>query len=133
MFMNGWGVSQDYEAARKWFLMAAQQNNLEAQYLYAGRLGKGQGGPKDEPEMVKWVKLSASRGYNAAMAAMGYMHNYGTGLEQDLVQAYTWYSLAVSHCLKDVEPTLELVEKKLTAEQLVEAQQLARQWKPASD
>ena len=50
MSMNGWGVNQDYKAARKWYSTAAEQGDVEAQYLYGGLLQEAQGGPKVSSE-----------------------------------------------------------------------------------
>ena len=83
--------------------------------------------------MVRWHTLSASRGFNKAMSALGHMYSIGLGVEKNFLQSYMWYSLALSHGLKEVEPSLKLVTNRLTAEQIEAAQQLARQWKPAKD
>ncbi len=59
----------------------------------------------------------------------------GRGVPQDYVQAYTWYTLAVSHFAPGSKRDLaiearETIAALMTPAQIAEAQRLAREWKP---
>jgi len=63
------------------------------------------------------------------------MYVDGQGVPQDYVLAHLWYNLAASRLtdpnrrVRAVE-VRDLVARMMTAEQIAEAQRLAREWKP---
>ena len=62
------------------------------------------------------------------------MYRKGLGLPQDHIQAHMWYSLAVANSELDQErklwaKNLDATAQKMTAEEIAEAQRLAREWK----
>jgi|GEM_PF-5982493 len=58
------------------------------------------------------------------------MYSRGQGVTQEFVQAHTWLSLALRNGFEGARESLARVEKKMTPEQILEAQKLAREWKP---
>jgi TPR repeat protein len=66
MFYKGIGVTQSYQEAVKWYLLAAEQGNALAQYDLGLCYYNGQGVERDVDEAVNWFRLSAARGYNKA-------------------------------------------------------------------
>jgi len=61
---------------------------------------------------------------------LGGMYASGLGVRQNYVRAYMWASLAAAQGLEGSAKGLEILEKKMTPNQLAEAQRLAREWKP---
>lgn len=65
-----------------------------------------------------------------AQASLGFMYAAGRGVPQDYVQGYMWL------CVSDIEEggevgeQLKAIAAKLSPEQMVKAEQLARDWKP---
>ena len=58
----GEGVPQDYQEAAKWYLKAAEQGNMQAQF-YAGRLyEKGQGVPQNDVIALSFYILASAGG-----------------------------------------------------------------------
>ena len=62
----------------------------------------------------------------------------GRGVPQDYVQAYTWYTLAVSHFAPGSKRDLaiearETIATLMTPAQIAEAEKLAREWKPKKE
>ena len=57
MCENGVRRPKDYAEAVKWYRLAADQGNLEAQFNLARMYLRGRGVPKDDPEERKWLDL----------------------------------------------------------------------------
>jgi hypothetical protein len=49
---------------------------------------------------------------------------------ENFVQAYKWWSLAAARGDDNAKKNKAIVEKKMTREQIAEAQKLAAEWKP---
>lgn len=65
---------------------------------------------------------------------LGVMYAEGQGVPQDYVQAHMWVNLAASGATGDDQRKFaagrDLLAGKMTAEQIAEAQRLAREWRP---
>ena len=59
----GAGVSQDPAKAYTLFLLAAQAENPDAQFLLASLLATGQGTAKNIKEALKWFRIAKSNGF----------------------------------------------------------------------
>ena len=72
------------------------------------------------------VRLAADQGDAAARDSLGVMYEHGRGVPQDDVQAHMWFNLAAAQWDKN----RDRVEKNMTSQQIAQAQELARNWKP---
>ena len=86
---------------------------------------------------MNWFRLAASEGDAPAQFNLGVMYAEGRGVPQDYVSAHMWFNLAAAHFPASDVPNHELavrnrslVAKKMTREQISEAQNLARESKP---
>ena len=75
-------------------------------------------------------RLAAEKGIADAQFNLGLMYGNGEGVPQDYVQAYMWLNLAVVQGHENARKGRDIVYKNMTPEQIVEAQRLAREWKP---
>jgi TPR repeat protein len=84
---------------------------------------------------VRWFRLAAEQGYARAQASLGLMYDTGEGVTQDDVQAHMWFNLVASRAAgRAREMAVEdrdLVAGRMTADQLADAQRLAREWDAA--
>jgi TPR repeat protein len=103
---------------------AGSQNNLGVMY------GTGNGVPQDYVEAVKWYRLAAEQGNAAAQYNLGLMYDNGQGVPQDYVRAHTWFNLAASRGDANGSNNRDIVAKRMTREQIAEAQRMAREWTP---
>jgi TPR repeat protein len=62
MLSNGEGVKQDKGEAVKWYLKAAQQNDVSAQYNLALAFDEGDGVAADLLSAYFWYRLAADQG-----------------------------------------------------------------------
>jgi len=125
MYKDGEGVAQDHAEAARWFRLAADQGDPEAQWELGHiseddaeavrwwRLAAGQGYvraqlilgrmydngwdvPQDDIEAVRWYRLAADQGDASAQSHLAIMYQNGKGVPQDYVQAHIWFDLAAS-------------------------------------
>ena len=84
----------DYAEAVRWFRLAADQGDAEAQtrlgYMYLA----GEGVPQNDVEAVRYYRLAADQGDAGAQAGLGHMYYIGTGVPQDVVEAVRWWRMA---------------------------------------
>ena len=108
-YMSGWGVTQDYAEAAKWFKAAYRGNGDE----------------------------SDSAGvYLGEFYCQGLMQHEGRDVRGSLVQAHMWFNLTAARSppgeVRDAALKWRdrLEREKLTPGEVVEAQRLAREWQP---
>jgi len=118
MHACGLGVLQDIKTAFKWFRLAADQGDPDAQYVlgvsydWGERVPKGclgEGVPKDYKEAFKWYRLSAEQGYAEAQYNLGVLHYHGRGVLQDHEEAAKWWKLAAEQKLEIAQWNLEMM------------------------
>ena len=63
MYANGQGVPQDYAEALKWYRMAAEQGNADAQLNVGQIYWLGKGVSEDYVLAYMWLDLAANQGY----------------------------------------------------------------------
>jgi len=85
---------------------------------------------QDYKEAVKWFRLSAEHGVANAQYNLGVMYGKGQGVPQDYVLAHMWFNLSSSQGITTAIKNRNIVEKKMTKQQINKAQELARNWKP---
>jgi len=137
MYDDGSGVSQDYKEAVRWWRAAAEQGHAGAQNNLGVMYKEGTGVPQDHKEAVRWYRAAAEQGDALAQRNLGITYEKGQGVPQDYIQAHMWYNLAASDLTGDHRETAvknrDLLAEKMTAEQIAEAQRLAREWKPKGE
>lgn len=123
----------DYVEAAKWYRMVAEQGNAIAQHNLGVMYSKGEGVPENDAEGVKWYRRAAEQGYAYAQLALGTMYAKGEGVPEDYVQAYKWWNLSAAQGNENAIANKEMLRKRMTPEQIAEAQKLSAEWKPVSE
>ena len=129
-YLTGQGIPQDYKEAVKWYRKAAEQGDAAGQYGLGVLYDKGQGVPQDYKEAVKWYRKAAEQGNAVAQSNLGSMYGNGQGVPQDYIEAHKWLNLAAAEGNEIASKNRDIVAKRMTPEQIAEAQKLAREWKP---
>lgn len=117
----------DYERALTILRPLAEQGNAEAQFNLGIMYDKGRGVNQDDAEAVKWFRLAAEQGLAEALFVLGSMYETGHGVSQDYVRAHMWYNIAASLVHDFAIEFRDFVADKMTADQIAEAQRLARE------
>lgn len=126
MYLQARGVAQDFNEALTWFRLAAAQNNAAAQTNLGVMYQEGKGVPKDFNEALKWHRLGAAQGNAGAQSNLGEMYGDGIGITKNFVQAYMWVNLAAAKGSATAVRLRDDYTKKMTAQQIAEAQTMAR-------
>lgn len=130
MYHGGDGVPQDYTQAANWLRKAAEQGDAGAQNLLGLLFYKGEGVAQDYAQAANWFRKAAAQGSPPAQEMLGAMYSDGDGMPQDYVLAYAWVNLSASRSGSDDSRQLRnQMAKKLSPEQLGEAQRLSSGWK----
>ena len=127
-----WGCGQDPDPLTE-LRRQAEQGDASAQYNLGAMYENGEGVPQDDQEALKWYRKAAEHRHAAAQNNLGISYEYGMGVPRDYVQAHKWYNLAASRTTdeaKDYRLHRDELAKEMTASQVTEAQQLAREWRP---
>ena len=121
---------KDYETAYKLWLPLAGKGDARAQTALGLMYDMGQGVPQDYKEASKWFRLAAEQGDADAQFNVGLVYAKGQGTPQDYVLAHMWFSLAGSQGVEDAFHNRDVIEKKMSPQQIEKAQEMARNWKP---
>jgi uncharacterized protein len=130
LYDSGLGVAQDYAEAAKWFRKAADQGSAVAQNNLAILFDDGKGVAQDHAVAVSWYRKAAVQGLAAAQFELGIAYAKGQGVPQDVVQAHMWFNLAAVRGDRDAARNRDVVARRMTSEQIQQAEALAAAWKP---
>jgi TPR repeat protein len=91
--------------------------------------------PQDNAEAAKWYRAAADRGDPQAQYNLGLAYAKGEGVEQDNISAHAWFNIAASRFAASdagnrnlAISNREAVARKLTPEEIADAQKRAREW-----
>ena len=118
---------KDFVTALKKFKSAAAQGNSDAQFNLGVMYDIGQGVTQDYAEAVRWWKLAAAQGDATAQYNLGLMYGEGKGVVQDYTRAHMWFNLAAVTGDSVSVKNRDIVAKRMTPQQISEAQKLARE------
>lgn len=115
----------DYAAAFEQLLPAAQAGNADAEELIGVLYASGLGVERDDVRAFEWYLRASMKGHPGAQSGVGWYYEVGRGMPvPDLVRAYLWYVLSTIGGDPDAAISQEEVVKKMTPEQIEQAQVL---------
>ena len=114
----------DLEAVR-WFRLAADQGDADAQSNLGLMYANGEGVLEDAPEAVKWLRLAADQGVAAAQFNLGVMYANGGGLPEDYVLGYAWLNLAATQGSETAREYKDDLQERMTAGQIAQAEEMS--------
>jgi TPR repeat protein len=88
----------------------------------------GEGVPEDYAKALHWYRKVAEQGDVEAQYNLGLMYGNGGGVPQDNVHAYTWWGVAVTQGNENAKKSKEIVEERMTHEQIAKGQELAAEY-----
>ena len=116
----------------------AEGGNPMSQRILGERLAMGtEGVTKDMSQAIFWWQKAADQGDAVAQYNLGQVYFKGARVQQDLVQAHMWFSLAASSSKETIsaqqrkklaESIRKSAEANMTPKQIEEAQALAQEW-----
>jgi TPR repeat protein len=128
---------KDFANCLKWYRKSGEQGNSNAQYCVAKILLKGRGATEFSPEIaadpdeaVVWLGRAANQGCLDAQLDLAVCYQSGTGVDQDQIEAYMWFSVASRRTNSPVKATLESLALKMSRDEIAAAQQRADAFVP---
>ncbi len=86
------------------------------------------------PLIWRWRCLAAHQGDHAAQNHVGHYFRVGfTNVQQDLVEAYKWYGLAIGNGNERATELRHSISGQMTPDQIAEAERLLANWRPNPD
>lgn len=92
----------------------AQKGDARAQY----ELGRRCSEQTNYRCALEWLHKAAEQGHAGAQNRLGVMYERGEGVPVDLVQAYTWFTLAAAAQNTFAAANRQSLERRLTSEQI---------------
>jgi TPR repeat protein len=120
--------NQDFAAAARWFMKAAEQGVAEAQLHLGVMLLNGYGVEENPRRAFKWVKEAADQGLAGANRELGMMYVEGKGVDMDRDIGMRYLATAASmgdksakqwlseNCLKKPQWLIDMTEQTKTSE-----------------
>jgi uncharacterized protein len=131
MYYMGRGVALDYKQAMLWHRKAAEQGKADAQYVVGAMYYTGNAVEANPKQAVVWFRRAAEKGHAEAQLALGLMYRFQAGgLRKDKVLAYVMWNLAAASGNANATVQRAEIAKRMTPEQIEEAQAMTRAWKP---
>jgi TPR repeat protein len=85
---------------------------------------------RDYATATRIIRPLAESGDATAQYNLGVFYDNGLGVPQDKIKAYMWLSLAATQGREGAAAIRDLMARRMTNAQIVEAQKRAREWKP---
>lgn len=126
----------DYPKALAEFQALADQGNAEGQYFLGLFYHNGFGVKRDPAEAAKWFQKAAQQGDARSQYYAGILYAAGKGVTKDLPMADMWLTLSATNPKSSYRDThytreeIDKIEKKMTPEQVAQAKELVKNWKP---
>ncbi len=118
----------DYEKALEKLVPLAEQGHASAQYNLGVMYEWGNGVTQNDSIAIKWYKLSAERSHKDAQNNLGAMYSKGEGTDRDFIEALKWFIISEKNGSEGGRKNIEIVEKRMTPEQVTQARKIAREW-----
>lgn len=129
---EGRGVEHDEARAAHWYRRGAGAGSAVGSFNLAVMLSGGSSLPPDLAQARSLYTQAAERGYAKAQYNLALLLAESTDGPADVEQAYKWLTLARDAGIGQAEGDLATLARRLNPEQLSQAAELARQWRPAA-
>lgn len=130
IYQEGNGVPKDMKTAIFWYRRAAELGDIHSLSWLGQIYMFGDGVPKDAGAGLIYLQRGAIQGDRDSMSLLGLLYESGDGTPKDLVTAYMWFNLGAARGSESAKQSRDSVEKRMTLDQVAEAQKLSREWKP---
>jgi hypothetical protein len=130
--------SFEYATATKWYRLAAQKGNVNAQCSLGVILlngmpafpNKGVAVPAEPQQGLAWLLRAGGQDHAPGQIELGHCYRDGKVVPPDLCEAYKWYSLAARKSLTCKPRFLDPLILKMTPEQIAEGQKRVESFVP---
>jgi TPR repeat protein len=111
----------------------AEQGDAAAQNQLGLAFGLGDGVSRDDIKSAAWHRRAAEQGNPLSQSLLAMAYAEGAGVAKDHVEALKWFNILLAQTKGPdrllIAMVISFTARKMTREQILEAQLLARQWK----
>ncbi len=127
LYDKGELVRQDRAIALKWMMKAADHGDANANLWVAKASENGKLLPQDNEAVIRRYCASANAGNLEAQYLLGLKYGSGSGVPRNDIEAYAWLNLAAASGYRDAVQRRDELSKSMTADQVLDAQKIARE------
>jgi hypothetical protein len=131
MYELGKGVDKSNCNAFDLYRKAAEKGHVPAAYHMGRMFQEGKCANQNFAEAARWFRKGAEQGLADAQCGLGVLYFNGEGVSRDRAQACMWMILAASRGSSDARNRLRLFSAELTPDEMQQAQELVKKWRPA--
>ena len=131
MYARGLGFPRNMAEARKWWSLAAAQNDPGAQHNLGMVYLEGSGVAADAPQALHWFERAARSGHVLAQRMAGLMYFEGRGTARDELTGLTWLKIAADNGEEGAQESLKLIAGRVSEASMAQAGERAAQWAKA--
>ena len=111
----------------KWYRLAAEQSNANAQNTLGVMYINGRGVEQDDQKAAKWLRMAAKQGKGLAQSNLALMYIHGCGLPKSNFNGYMWLYLAKQEGLnKEAKAEFDKLTKIMSSDEISKAEQKAQ-------
>ena len=122
----------NYAEAFRLLQPLAGQGEAAAQEALGVMYAEGRGVEKNEAEAIRLFRRAAGQGNVRGQYNLGAAYVNGLGVPKDYVLGQMWFILAAAQGFEPSRSARDRLTPYMTSDQIAEAQQLAREWKPTT-
>ncbi len=86
--------AKNYAEAMRWYRLAAESGNADAQVGVGNLYAMGLGVPQDYGDALRWFRMAADQGDSEAEDSLGFFYLSGWGVPQDYAEGLRWFTKA---------------------------------------
>jgi len=90
-FASGSRIEKDYQEAIKWWTLAANGGQVDAQFNLGLIYYRGLSVNRDDKKSVELFTQAAEQGHGYAQYSLAVMYSFGHGVEKSYASALSWY------------------------------------------
>jgi TPR repeat protein len=103
-YLTGVRVSRDPVEAVKWYRLAAEQNNVDAQFRLGAAFHDGEGVARNYTEAAKWLRMAAEKNKPNAQTMLGNVYTLSdSSWMPNHDEAAKWYRLAADQGVTEAQ------------------------------
>jgi TPR repeat protein len=107
-YLNGVGVEQDIEQARRWYRKSARQGDCKAMFS----LGQMAYDEQDFADADVWFRRAIDKGHARSFFWLGKLYWRGSGVSEDRKQAMTLFQKAAANKVPEARRVLRFLSRK---------------------
>ena len=126
IYRDGLGLERNSSAALAWFLLAAEQKHMLANYAVGLLLRDGPDDVQQPERAILYLKEAGFLGHALAPLELGNMFFSGDHVQKDRALAFVWWSLSAERNAPGAEANILRITDSLSKEEMTKIQNILK-------